>query len=157
MYLIIIYIHTSHLITRALVVFLSFGVVSNKFTCRHYQKISRQSSALMMSWFQVQKRPFLGFLLIRETNTWKGFFMSSLLKIYFLWNAILCWNHGNWIKLADVTLWILCSGLSHSYSTHGDKNIVKLSKLTETNRRFGSGRAPEPPAINQVVILEYLY
>jgi uridine kinase len=51
----------------------------------------------------------------------------------------------------------LKSGLSHSYSTHGDKNIVKLSKLTETNRRFGSGRAPEPPAINQVVILEYLY
>ncbi|XP_006647773.1 inorganic pyrophosphatase TTM1-like [Oryza brachyantha] len=48
----------------------------------------------------------------------------------------------------------LKSGLSHSYSTHGDKNIVKLSKLTETNRRFGSGRAPEPPAINQGAITQ---
>uniref|UniRef100_A0A0D9VK18 CYTH domain-containing protein n=1 Tax=Leersia perrieri TaxID=77586 RepID=A0A0D9VK18_9ORYZ len=48
----------------------------------------------------------------------------------------------------------LKSGLSHSYSTHGDKNIVKLSKLTESNRRFGSGRAPEPPAINQGAITQ---
>nr|CAB3447672.1 unnamed protein product [Digitaria exilis] len=44
---------------------------------------------------------------------------------------------------------LMKSGLSHSYSTHGDKNIVKLSKLTDSNRRFGGGRAPEPPAINQ--------
>ncbi|KAF0934913.1 hypothetical protein E2562_028909 [Oryza meyeriana var. granulata] len=48
----------------------------------------------------------------------------------------------------------LKSGLSHSYSTHGDKNMVKLNKLTETNRRFGSGRAPEPPAINQGAITQ---
>jgi len=46
------------------------------------------------------------------------------------------------------------SGLSHSYSTHGDKNIVKLSKLTDSNRRYGGGRAPEPPAINQVIFVK---
>ncbi|KAG8059680.1 hypothetical protein GUJ93_ZPchr0002g23616 [Zizania palustris] len=48
----------------------------------------------------------------------------------------------------------LKSGLSHSYSTNGDKNIVQLSKLTETNRRFGRGRAREPPAINQGAITQ---
>lgn len=49
---------------------------------------------------------------------------------------------------------LMKSGLSHSYSTHGDKNIVKLSKLTETNRRFGGGRAPEAPAINEGAITQ---
>ena len=44
------------------------------------------------------------------------------------------------------------SGLSHSYSTHGDKSIVKLNKLTEGNQRFGSRRTPEPPVINQGAI-----
>ena len=49
---------------------------------------------------------------------------------------------------------MLSCGLSHSYSTHGDKNIVKLSKLIETNRRFGGGRDPEAPAINQVTFVK---
>lgn len=49
---------------------------------------------------------------------------------------------------------MLSSGLSQSYSAHGDKNIVKLSKLTETNRRFGGGRALEPPPINQVTFVK---
>ncbi|CAL5054777.1 unnamed protein product [Urochloa decumbens] len=49
---------------------------------------------------------------------------------------------------------LMKSGLSHSYSTHGDKNIVKLSKLTDSNRRFGGGRASEPPAINQGAITQ---
>ena len=47
---------------------------------------------------------------------------------------------------------LMKSGLSHSYSTHGDKSIVKLNKLTESNRRFGSRRTPEPPVINQGAI-----
>nr|CAD1838292.1 unnamed protein product [Ananas comosus var. bracteatus] len=46
---------------------------------------------------------------------------------------------------------LLKSGMSHSFSTQGDKNIVKLSKLTETNRRY-SGRTPESPSINQVTL-----
>jgi uridine kinase len=50
---------------------------------------------------------------------------------------------------------MLISGLSHSYSTHGDKNIVKLNKLTDNNRRFGGGRAPESSsAINQVIFVK---
>ncbi|XP_020089108.1 uridine-cytidine kinase C-like [Ananas comosus] len=48
---------------------------------------------------------------------------------------------------------LLKSGMSHSFSTQGDKNIVKLSKLTETNRRY-SGRTPESPSINQGVITQ---
>lgn len=65
----------------------------------------------------------------------------------------ICWNLVTWMKLADSSLSMLSSGLSHSYSTHGDKNIVKLSKLTDSNRRFGGGRTPEPPAINQVTFV----
>jgi hypothetical protein len=53
---------------------------------------------------------------------------------------------------AHILFGIPSSGLSHSYSTHGDKNMVKLDKLTDSNRRFGSRRTPEPPAINQVTI-----
>ncbi|TVU28190.1 hypothetical protein EJB05_19699 [Eragrostis curvula] len=49
---------------------------------------------------------------------------------------------------------LMKSGLSHSYSTHGDNNIVKLSKLTDTNRRFGGGRVPESSAINQGAITQ---
>ncbi|KAG2653363.1 inorganic pyrophosphatase TTM2-like isoform X2 [Panicum virgatum] len=55
---------------------------------------------------------------------------------------------------ADKRNKLMKSGLSHSYSTHGDKNIVKLSKLTDSNRRYGGGRAPEPPAINQGAITQ---
>ncbi|KAG2653365.1 hypothetical protein PVAP13_1NG452700 [Panicum virgatum] len=55
---------------------------------------------------------------------------------------------------ADKRNKLMKSGLSHSYSTHGDKNIVKLSKLTDSNRRYGGGRAPEPPAINQVIFVK---
>jgi hypothetical protein len=68
-------------------------------------------------------------------------------------SSLNCWNFGTWMKLADFLI-MLSSGLSQSYSTHGDKNIVKLSKLTETNRRFGGGRALEPPAINQVTFVK---
>jgi hypothetical protein len=32
--------------------------------------------------------------------------------------------------------------------------MVKLSKLTDSNRRYGGGRAPEPPAINQVIFVK---
>ncbi|GJM86590.1 hypothetical protein PR202_ga02461 [Eleusine coracana subsp. coracana] len=55
---------------------------------------------------------------------------------------------------ADRRNQLMKSGLSHSYSTHGDKNIVKLSKLTDSNRRFGGGRAPESSAINQGAITQ---
>lgn len=41
------------------------------------------------------------------------------------------------------------SGLSHSYSAQGDKNIVQLSKLADSNRRFIS-RNSDTPSINQV-------
>ncbi|GJN21996.1 hypothetical protein PR202_gb09521 [Eleusine coracana subsp. coracana] len=55
---------------------------------------------------------------------------------------------------ADRRNQLMKSGLSHSYSTHGDKNIVKLSKLTDSNRRFSGGRAPESSAINQGAITQ---
>lgn len=44
----------------------------------------------------------------------------------------------------------LFSGLSHSYSTHGDKNFPKLT-IAVNSRRY-EGRTPEAPAMlaNQV-------
>ncbi|KAJ3692484.1 hypothetical protein LUZ60_012834 [Juncus effusus] len=47
----------------------------------------------------------------------------------------------------------LKSGFSHSYSTQGDKNMVQLSKLTESNRRFGS-RNLDSPSINEGAITQ---
>ncbi|KAF8399251.1 hypothetical protein HHK36_015116 [Tetracentron sinense] len=49
----------------------------------------------------------------------------------------------------------LKSGMSHSYSTQGDKNLSKLTRLAVNNRRF-DGRAPESPAVlaNQGVITQ---
>ncbi|KAJ4789407.1 Uridine kinase [Rhynchospora pubera] len=44
--------------------------------------------------------------------------------------------------------------LSHSYSAQGDKNIVQLSKLTDSNRRFGSRNPETPTSINQGVITQ---
>ncbi|KAF3332776.1 uridine-cytidine kinase C-like protein [Carex littledalei] len=46
----------------------------------------------------------------------------------------------------------LKSGISHSYSAQGDKNIVQLSKLADSNRRFISRNSDTPPSINQGVI-----
>ncbi|KAJ3686792.1 hypothetical protein LUZ61_015956 [Rhynchospora tenuis] len=48
----------------------------------------------------------------------------------------------------------LKSVLSHSYSAQGDKNIVQLSKLTDSNRRFGSRNPETPTSINQGVITQ---
>ncbi|ONK81310.1 uncharacterized protein A4U43_C01F27680 [Asparagus officinalis] len=47
----------------------------------------------------------------------------------------------------------LKSGLSHSYSTQGDKNLDKLTRLTVGTRRY-EGRNPDSPAINQGVITQ---
>ncbi|XXG55287.1 hypothetical protein AAC387_Pa03g2987 [Persea americana] len=49
----------------------------------------------------------------------------------------------------------LKSGLSHSYSTHGDKNFAKLTRLADNSRRY-DGRTPEAPALlaNQGVITQ---
>ncbi|XP_072960412.1 inorganic pyrophosphatase TTM2-like isoform X2 [Typha angustifolia] len=47
----------------------------------------------------------------------------------------------------------LKSGLSHSYSTQGDTNLVKLTRLTESNRRF-NGQTPESPSINQGTVTQ---
>lgn len=47
----------------------------------------------------------------------------------------------------------LKSGLSHSYSTHGDKNLVKLTRLTVGARRY-EPKNTDPPAINQGVITQ---
>ncbi|XP_008795913.1 inorganic pyrophosphatase TTM2-like [Phoenix dactylifera] len=47
----------------------------------------------------------------------------------------------------------LKSGLSHSYSTQGDKNLPKLTRLTVGTRRFDRP-TPESPTINQGVITQ---
>lgn len=49
----------------------------------------------------------------------------------------------------------LKSGLSHSYSTHGDKNFAKLTRLAGNSRRY-EGRTTEVPAMlaNQGVITQ---
>ncbi|KAF8407918.1 hypothetical protein HHK36_007056 [Tetracentron sinense] len=49
----------------------------------------------------------------------------------------------------------LKSGMSHSYSTQGDKNLSKLTRLAVNNRRFVE-RTPESPAVlaNQGVITQ---
>ena len=60
------------------------------------------------------------------------------------------------MNLVDFLIMFSC-GLFQSYSTHKDKkNIVKLSKLTETNKRFDGGLALEPPTINHVIICKEL-
>lgn len=77
---------------------LLLAILLTKMMFRHYQMIWGQSSALMMSWFQVQKKLFPGPLLIGETNFWKGFFMPSVPSLISC-NWLICWNLGTWMRL----------------------------------------------------------
>ncbi|KAJ0982681.1 hypothetical protein J5N97_010936 [Dioscorea zingiberensis] len=47
----------------------------------------------------------------------------------------------------------LKSGMAHSYSTHRDKHLAKLTRLTVGNNKF-EGRAAESPSINLGVITQ---
>ncbi|XP_078437547.1 phosphoribulokinase / Uridine kinase family [Wolffia australiana] len=47
----------------------------------------------------------------------------------------------------------LKTGMPHTYSTQGEKQLMKLTTLTVNNRRF-DGRGPDSPAINQGVITQ---